>query len=294
VRLFNRSGLLLFLPVVILICSTSAFAAQSITARLPLVFEPNRGQAPAEVQYILRGGTLEGEFQKDGVLFRLSTGKKITSQVQMRLVGAREDTVIAGDGKLEGHTNYLVGNDPAHWLRGLPNYTKVRYSRIYPGTDLVFYGNGGSLEHDFELQPGADPKRISFQLSGAESVALDKDGDLQVSLVNGAIAFRRPIAYQTVAGVRRNVAAAFKVDHNGTIRFQLGSYDTSEKLVIDPVLSFATYISPQASVAHLIATDASGNNYIVVYGASGIPVTPGAFAGCTGCATGSAVALSVN
>lgn len=71
-RLFNRTGWLLFLPAVILICSTSAFAAQSITARLPLVFEPNRGQAPAQVQYLLRGGALEGEFQKDGVLFRLS------------------------------------------------------------------------------------------------------------------------------------------------------------------------------------------------------------------------------
>ena len=282
-RLFNRSGWLLFLPAVILICSSSAFAAQSITARLPLVFEPNRGQAPTEAQYILRGGTLEGEFQKDGVLFRLSAGKKITSQVQMRLVGAREDTVITGDGKVEGHTNYLMGNDPAHWLRGLPNYTKVRYSRIYPGTDLVFYGNGGSLEHDFELQPGADPKRISFQLSGAESVALDKDGDLQVSLVNGAIAFRRPIAYQTVAGVRRNVAAAFMVDRNGTIRFQLGSYDTSEKLVIDPVLSFSTYLSPQASEANLIATDASGNSYVAGYAALGFPVTSNAFKGCTTC-----------
>lgn len=290
-RLFNRRGWLLFLPAIILICSTSAFAAQSITARLPLVFEPNRGQAPAEVQYILRGGTFAGEFQKDGVLFRLSGDKKIASQVRMRLVGAREDAVITGGGTLEGHTNYLMGNDPAHWLRGLPNYTKVRYSRIYPGTDLVFYGNGGSLEHDFEVQPGADPRQISFQLGGAESIALDKNGDLHVSLASGAIAFRRPIAYQTVAGVRRNVAAAFMVDHNGTIRFQLGSYDTSQKLVIDPVLSFSTYISPQASVANLIVTDASGNNYVVGYGAVGIPVTPGAFAGCTGCTTSSAVAF---
>lgn len=288
-RLFNRTGWLLFLPAVILICSTSAFAAQSITARLPLVFEPNRGQAPAQVQYLLRGGTLEGEFQKDGVLFRLSDGKKITSQVQMRLVGAREDAVITGDGTLEGHTNYLVGNDPAHWLRGLPNYTKVRYSRIYPGTDLVFYGNGGSLEHDFEVQPGADPKQISFQLGGAESVALDKNGDLQVSLTSGAIAFRRPIAYQTVAGVRHNVAAAFMVDHDGTIRFQIGSYDTSEKLVIDPVLSFSTYLSPLASNANLIATDASGNNYVAGYATSEFPVTSNAFKGCTTCTTNTTV-----
>ena len=288
-RLFNRSGWLLFLPAIIFICSTSVFATQSITARLPLVFEPNRGQAPAEVQYILRGGALTGEFQKDGILFRLSDGKKITSQVRMRLVGAHEDAVITGGGTLEGYTNYLVGNDSAHWLHGLPNYTKVRYSQIYPGTDLVFYGNDGSLEHDFEVQPGADPRHIAFQLDGAKRVALDKNGDLQVNLASGAIAFQRPIAYQTVAGVRRNVAAAFMVDPNGTVRFQLGSYDTSKKLVIDPVLSFSTYLSPLAGAANLIATDASGNNYVAGYASSGFPVTPGAFTGCTTCTTNNVV-----
>lgn len=155
VRLFNRSGWL-FLPAIIFLCSTSLFATQSITARLPLLFEPNRGQAPAEVQCILRGGTLAGEFQKDGILFRLSDGKKTTSQMKMRLVGAHKDAVITGGGTREGYTNYLMGNDSARWLRGLPNYTKVRYSQIYSGTDLVFYGKDGSLEHDFEIQPGAD------------------------------------------------------------------------------------------------------------------------------------------
>ncbi|GGG88162.1 hypothetical protein GCM10011585_35290 [Edaphobacter dinghuensis] len=209
--------------------------------------------------------------------------------MKMRLVGGREDTVITGGDALEGHTNYLVGNDPAHWLRGLPNYTKVRYSRIYPGTDLVFYGNGESLEHDFEVQPGANPKQISFRLDGAEKVALDKNGNLQVSLAGGAIAFRRPIAYQTVAGVRRDVDAAFMVDHKGTIHFQLGNYDTSEKLVIDPVLSFSTYLSPLAPNANLIATDAGGNNYVAGYGTFGVPVTPGAFAGCTTCTTNTVV-----
>jgi hypothetical protein len=289
VRRFNRTGWLLFLPAVILICTTPAFAAQAMTARLPLVFEPNRGQAPAEVQYLLRGDALEGEFQKDGVRLRLLGSKKIASQVTMRLVGAREDAAITGGGALEGYTNYLVGNDPTHWLRRLPNYTKVLYSQIYSGTDLEFYGNGGSLEHDFEVQPGADPKRIAFQVDGAESVALDKNGDLQIGLAGGAITFGRPIAYQTVEGARRSVDAAFTVDQDGTIRFRLGSYDVAEKLVIDPVLSFSTYLSPLASDASPIATDASGNNYVSGYASFGFPVTSSSFPGCTTCTTNSAV-----
>jgi hypothetical protein len=291
IRLSRIDWLLILFTVFILAGSTLAFAAQpnTATARLPLVFEANHGQAPVGIGYLLRGASFEGEFQKDGVLLRLLGSKKIASQVKVRLVGAREDAAIAGGGKLDGHTNYLIGNDPAHWLRGLPNYTEVRYIQIYTGTDLVFYGSGGSLEHDFEVQPGADPKRIALQFEGAKNVALGENGDLQIGLTGGAIAFSRPIAYQTVAGVKRNVDAAFTLDHDGTVRFRLGRYDTAEKLVIDPVLSFSTYLSQQASDANLIATDADGNNYISGYATLGFPVTSGAFAGCANCTANSTV-----
>ena len=288
-RVFGRAGWSLLLLASILGGFTRGGAAQSVTAKLPLVFEPNRGQAPGNVRYVLREGALEGEFQKDGVRLSLLPGKNNDSQVRMRLVGTREDAVIAGDGAPEGYTNYLLGNDPAHWLRGLPNYSAVRYSQIYSGTDLVFYGNGGALEHDFELQPEADPSRIAFQLDQARSVTLDHDGNLRIELADGAITFERPVAYQMVAGVRRTVDAAFTVDRDGTVRFRVGSYDRTEKLVIDPVLSFSTYLSSLASDANLIATDASGNNYVAGYATLGFPVTSGAFAGCTNCSTNSVV-----
>jgi hypothetical protein len=281
-NVFNRSGWLLFLPA-ILICSTFASATRPVTSQLPLVFESNQGQAPAGVQYILRGGALQGEFQKDGVRLSLAGGKEIASQVSMRLVGARENVGISGEGTPEGQTNYLVGNDPTHWLRGIPNHSELRYRQIYSGTDLLFYGNGTSLEHDFELQPGADPGRIAFRLEGAQSVTLENNGDLKIRLAEGTITFGRPIAYQTVAGQQRRVEAAFKLDRDRTVRFQLGKYDTAEKLVIDPVLSFSTYLTPLASAANLIATDASGDSYVSGSATLGFPVTSGAFAGCITC-----------
>jgi len=290
-RLARIDWLPILSAVFVLTGSTLAFAAKpnTATARMPLVFEANRGQAPAGIGYLLRGGPIEGEFQKDGVLLRLLGSKKTASQVKIRLVGAQEDAAIAGAGRVEGHTNYLIGNDPAHWLRGLPNYTEVRYNQIYIGTDLVFYSSSGSLEHDFEVQPGADPKHIALQFEGAESVALGENGDLQIRLIGGAITFSRPIAYQTIAGVKRNVDAAFTLDHDGTVRLRLGRYDTAEKLVIDPVLSFSTYLSQLASDANLIATDAGGNNYISGYATLGFPVTSGAFAGCANCTANSTV-----
>jgi hypothetical protein len=288
-RHVGHIGRSLFLLAVTLPCSTRAFPSQSIPAKLPLVFESNRGQAPGNVRYLLREGVLKGEFLNDGLRLALPGSEKTPSQVQIRLVGARKDAAIDGGGALEGHTNYLLGNAPTHWLRGVPNYAQVRYSQIYSGTDLVFYGNDGALEHDFVLQPGADPSRIAFQLDGAESVTLDENGDLRIGLAGGAMTFQRPIAYQTVAGSRRNVDAAFTVDKEGTIRFRLGSYDAREKLVIDPVLSFSTYLSSLAPDGNLIATDASGNNYVSGYATLGFPVTSSAFAGCANCTTNSVV-----
>jgi hypothetical protein len=207
----------------------------------------------------------------------------------MRLVGARKNILISGEGTLEGQTNYLVGNDPTHWLRRIPNHAELRYRQIYSGTDLLFYGNGTLLEHDFELQAGADPSRIAFRLEGAENVTLEKNGDLKMGIAEGTITFGRPVAYQTIAGERRGVEAAFTLGRDGTIRFQLGRYDAKEKLVIDPVLSFSTYLSPMASAANLIATDASGDNYVSGYAALGFPVTPGAFPGCSTCTANTTV-----
>lgn len=280
--------LLILSPLFILPGSRELFAGpfSAPTGRLPLVFEENRGQAPPETRYLLRGGSIEGEFARDGVLLRLLGDKTIASQVKMRLLHTLGGVAITGGGQAEGQTNYLLGNNPDHWLRGVPNYSEVRYGRIYAGTDLVFYGNDGDLEHDFELQPGADPKRIAFRLEGAKNVALDGARGLEITLANGKIAFSRPIAYQLVQGVRRGVEAAFTLGHDGTIRFRLGAFDPAEKLVIDPVLSFATYLSQYAPDANLIAADANGNSYVAGYAGVGYPVTSGAFVGCTTCTTG--------
>src|SRR5579871_1486333 len=268
---------------VVLVClafwgTVQAFSAQAISVRLPLIFEPNHGQAAPDVRYLLRSGGLGGEFRSDGVSLTLPGSANSMAQVRMRLIGANKDSALEGAGVLQGHTNYLMGNDPAHWLRGLPNYAQLRYAGIYAGTDLTFYGNGDKLEHDFQLDAGADPSRIAFQLGGAEKVTLDGDGALRIKLAAGEITFERPVAYQTIAGARRNVDAAFVMDRDGLIHFRLGAYDRGEKLVIDPVLSFATYLDTLSDTVSALATDSGGNTYITGFTFNtAYPVTAGSY-----------------
>ena len=268
-----------------LFCGLRAFAAQPTPLQLPLIFEPNQGQAPPDVRYLLRGDGLVGEFHSTSVSLTLPGPMETTAQVRMRLVGARQDAAIAGVDKLQGHTNYLLGDDPALWLRGLPNYAQVRYHNVYTDTDLLFYDNGRRLEHDFEVRPGGDPSKIAFHLDGAKSVKLSKDGDLQIQLTSGTITFERPIAYQTEAGTHHHVDAAFVVDSDGIVQFHLGDYNPSETLVIDPVLSYATYLDSLSDVVAGVATDTAGNTYIagLTFNTT-YPVTSGGFQQqCTSC-----------
>jgi hypothetical protein len=251
---------------------------------LPLSFEQNLGQAPKDVMYLMRGGALQGAFETNSVRLKLKTGPKDDEEVVMRLLGAQKDAAITGDGLTEGRTNYLVGKDSTRWLRGVPNYAEVRYSEIYPGTSLLFYGNDGVLEHDFELMPGADPARIAFRLEGSKKLTVAQNGDLGIELGTGEIRFEKPVAYQTIDGSRRLVDAAFQLEADGSIHFKLGKYDPSAKLIIDPVLSFATYLSTYPGEANLIATDADGDNYVSGSSVYDFPVTPGAFP-CPDCSS---------
>ena len=275
----------LLLLTLVLACGTQAFAAQQIPLHLPLIFEPNHGQAPADVDYLLRGGGLVGEFRSGGVSLILPGSRNTSSQVCMCLLNARKNAAISGVGALTGHTNYLFGSDPARWLRGLPNYSQVRYRNVYADTDLLFYGNGRMLEHDFEVRPGGDPSSIAFRLDGAQDVKLTRNGDLQIQLASGAITFERPIAYQTEDGKRHHVDAAFVVGGDGIVHFRLGHYNTSQILVIDPVLSYATYLDNLSDVVAGVATDTAGNTYIagLTFNTT-YPVTSGGFQQqCTSC-----------
>ena len=284
ISVYLKSSLLV--AVFISLYSTPAALAQTRAVQLPMYFEPNRGQAVEDVRYLLRDGLLSGEFLGDGVSLALPVRNEAVSNVRMQLIDPNPNAVIEGQGTLDGHSNYLLGSDPSHWLRSVPNYAKVHYAGIYPGIDLVFYGNSHALEHDFEIQPGADPRRIAFHFQGTSKLTLASDGGLLIAATAGEIRFTRPVAYQMAGGARQPVDARFVLHHDGTVRFHLGRFGRSRELVIDPVLDYATYLDTKGDVVSAVATDAAGNTYITgLTFSSTYPVTANAFqTQCAACA----------
>ncbi len=183
----------------------------------------------------------------------------------------------------KSQSNYLLGNDPARWRTHVPNYKQVVYAGLYPGIDAVFYGNGQMLEHDFVIAPGADYRQIRLHLSEHARATIANDGEMTIALSGGNLHMHKPVIYQDAPGGRQFRKGSFHLLADGDIGFTVESYDHQRPLVIDPVLSFSTYLSTDAISAGYVATDSNGNSYLTGIAVPGFPVTPGALAGCGSC-----------
>ncbi len=198
--------------------------------------------------------------------------------LRLRLLGSSDSARITSSDRTEGQSNYLLGADPSRWVRGVPNYSRIKYKAIYPGIDLVFYGNKNKLEHDFQLAAGANTSRIALQFEGAKGAHLTQAGDLQIHLENGILILDRPVGYQMTAAGRKPVHAAYVIASDGAIKFRIGRYDHTLPLVIDPALSYATYLDKQSLNVAAIAVDGAGSTYVTgITFSSSYPITSGAF-----------------
>ena len=199
----------------------------------------------------------------------------IPSVLRMKLVGANPSARVVGLDELPGKSNYFIGNDPKKWRTNVPNYAKVKYEGVYPGVDLVYYGNqGGQLEYDFVVAPGADPKAITLDVGTPQTapLRLDANGDLMLRGGGGDVCFHKPVVYQQDAEGRRHyieggyslAASESNTENpNSRISFELASYDRTKPLIVDPVLSYSTYVTGSGNDAGSgIAVDASGNAYV--------------------------------
>ena len=231
-------------------------------ASLPVVFEENAGQAPPGYKFVSRHGGLQAYFASAGVEMLMPTRDKAPTKVRFHILGGKTGTVEADDA-LPSVSNYLVGQETSHWILGVPNYGRVAYRQIYSGIDLIFHGNDGHLEHDFQVAPHADPRRIRFSIDSAQKLSLDAFGNIEILLGGGKLVFRKPIAYQVVPNGHKPVECAFVVNREGSVRFQVGPYDRSSELIIDPVLVFSTYLAgSSADNIAGVTTDSQGNVYV--------------------------------
>ncbi|MGA2741183.1 MAG: SBBP repeat-containing protein [Bryobacteraceae bacterium] len=235
--------------------------------KAPLSFEANRGQTDARVDYLSRGRGYTLLLTRDQAVLRLKEG----APLRMKLLGASGQAAASGLEQLPGVANYFRGHDPSKWQTGIPTYQKVKYAGVYPGVDLVYYGNQGRLEHDFIVAAGADPSKILLSFEGAQP-RIDRQGDLCLTIDGSELRFQKPVIYQASnragTGAKQTVAGRYALDGN-KVRFELGAYDHSRELTIDPLLVYSSYLGGSGNdYGAGIAVDSQGSAYVTGYTAS--------------------------
>jgi hypothetical protein len=277
--------------------TTSKQQIMTAFGELPLSFEANRGQTDSRVKFVShsQGHTLfltgtemvlalsrhhssplarPAELASRLEMAETMEGKTATAPlvVRMKLVGANRTPQVKGLEELPGKSNYFIGNDPAKWRTNVTNYAKAKFQAIYPGIDLVYYGNQGQLENDFVLASGADANAIQLSFQGTQNLRIDAQGDLVLYVTGGEVRLHKPIAYQlspesgswaTESPVSKQFVTARYVLTGNRVGFALGEYDGRTPLIIDPMLSYSTYLGGGGSDSGAgIAVDAAGNAYV--------------------------------
>jgi hypothetical protein len=215
-------------------------------AHLPFVFEVNQGQTDRKVKFLARGSGYALFLTSDAAVlaFRRSHPDSTNPDavLSMELVDSNRHTEIMGSDSLPGKSNYLIGKDPAQWHQNIPQFARVRYAEVYPGIDLLYYGNQGRLEYDFEVAPGADPSLVQLRFRTPEPLAIAPNGDLLIKIAGGEVRLEAPRVYQSIGDHEHPVEGRFQLRGPHQAGFWLGSYDRGRALVIDPVLTYSTYL----------------------------------------------------
>jgi uncharacterized repeat protein (TIGR01451 family) len=225
-----------------LVTAAANRSAFTSIAKTPLSFEANQGQSDGRVKFLSRGRGYQLFLTNDEAVLKLQRRGSGQSVIRMKLAGANLAAHVNATEELAAKSNYFIGKDPTRWHTGVPQYSRVRYHNLYPGIDLVFYGNQGQLEYDFEIAPGADPNAVELHFDGPDQIALDANGDLVMRTDTGVVRLHAPRIYQEIDSRRRDVAGHFVLASNRHVRFSLGEYDRSRALVIDPQLTYSTYL----------------------------------------------------
>jgi uncharacterized repeat protein (TIGR01451 family) len=230
----------------------------------PVWFEENRGGSTDEqVRFLFRGNRYALALTRAEAMLAVNGSGDAAGDdalVRMRLLGAVDREPVGVD-LLPGKTYYATGTLGP--LSGSRRFRRVRYENVYPGIDAIYHGDNDLLEFDFVVSPQVDPDRIRLALTGADRIELADSGDLILRVAGGEVLLKQPVAYQEIDGVRRDVPARFRLDERSTVAFEIGDYDRSRPLVIDPTISFATYIgSEKLEEVTSLEADASGAVYI--------------------------------
>ena len=240
--------------------------------RLPMLFEALGDQDGVTRRYVARGSGFQAAISRRGAQVALpgpagpdsgALAANAMTVVEIAFADANARASIRGLDAQSTRIHHLRSSSGVPDRTDVATYARVAIDALYPGIDAVFYGNAQRLEYDLVIAPGADPSQVRLRVDGIIGVELVDDGDLRLDTGQGAMTLLRPFAYQERDGARKHVESGYVVGAGNVVGIRVGAYDRSRRLVIDPVMSYATYLGGSLTErGTAVAIDANGNAYV--------------------------------
>ena len=272
-----------FILALTAVSAAQVAAPQNVAHRyrpLPWSFEENHGQTNPKVKFLSRAKGYTAFLTSKGFVLGLhpartaksgassQRGEKTQSRttLELTLIDSAENPKVVGENPQTAKVNYFIGNDPGKWVRNVPTYGRIRYKNVYPGIDLIYYGNRRQLEYDFAISPHADPNSIEFEIKGARQISVDQTGNLVLTIGTEELRLLRPGVYQEMNGHRQPLQAQYVIRGGSRVGFQVAKFNRARPLVIDPTLLFSSYLGGSGDdIPSGIAADSNGNVYLCGY-----------------------------
>jgi hypothetical protein len=161
-------------------------------------FIENRGQVHEAVRYYQRGSGANVYFTAQAVVLDLAapaeSGAGAAPQgcaVYVRFAQGNPSPRVEARSPLATRYHYFLGGDPARWRAEVPCYAEVVYRDVWPGIDLVFRDQEGSLAYEALVRAGADPGRMAFTYQGVATVRPGAAGVEEIETAAGPLAHER-------------------------------------------------------------------------------------------------------
>lgn len=243
-------------------------AASSFALKSPLYFEPNQGHLADDVSYMASGKGYRIAFTGTDALIQLANQRtREHASIHLSFAGADTNKPLIAGKQRQGVVHRYLGQDSSRHFTHIPTYRELKSENLYPGIDLVYYGKQRQLEYDFVVKPGASPDVIRLQFAGIKKLYTDNDGNLVLDTGNGKLVQKAPVTYQLVDGTRKPVASGYTLDPENKLQvaFDVADYDRSRELVIDPIISYSSYLgTTDDEWGTGIGVDGSGNIYVAL------------------------------
>ncbi|MEZ5046193.1 MAG: T9SS type A sorting domain-containing protein [Chitinophagaceae bacterium] len=238
-------------------------------------FIENKGQWDDEVLFLCRQNGLNSWITKHGVVYDFyksikTKNKKNKDEYQKQTHVIRTSMKNASEARPENneqklssfynfyHSNKRVGN--------VSLYNEVNITNNYPNINIRYYFDNNSLRYDYIVKPKGKVGNIKFEIEGADEVLI-KENKLMIKTSLGLVEHSELFAYQLIDGKKVKVECSFVEKENKVFGFNIGSYDMTKDLIIDPII-YSIIIGANASFSYDVSygLDATSNGEPIIVG----------------------------